>query len=75
MRVGKMRHAGKHATSQEGDEDYRSVAQCPAEVPPRSGPIGGYPVRILGSRKRDLTGTRTHVVLANILLQPWIESC
>jgi uncharacterized protein len=31
MRVGKMCHAGEHDISQESDEDYRSVAQCPAE--------------------------------------------
>jgi hypothetical protein len=53
-------------------EVWRSVRQ---ECSSKSGPIGGYLLRVLGSRKRDLTGTRTHVVLANILLQPWIESC
>ncbi len=47
-------------------------------VPPKgsskSGPIGGYLLRVLGPVSGISPGTRTHVVLANILLQPWMKS-
>ncbi len=53
-------------------EVWRSVRQ---ECSSKSGPIGGYLLRVLGSRERDLTCTGRLVVRAGILLQPWMQNC
>jgi len=51
-----MCHASEHGTSQEGDEDYRSVARCPAEGLFKEWSDRRLPFARTGARKRDLTG-------------------